>query len=191
MSPVSSSDVHVDPLVEGMTIGAGGLTAALSIVLLARREFRSAVFLVGAIAGAVVLSSIVKELVRRPPIEGPPDEYSFPSGSSTWVMATVIAVSLLAAGRRRRVVAAAGLAIGVAYCAVLTFEQWHYPSDVLAGWCLALAWVAALWLVLFGGAGRAAVGGRPPSGVRLAVFVGAGVGCVALGAGLAFVVEAG
>jgi membrane-associated phospholipid phosphatase len=162
ISPVSSSDVHVDPLVEGMTIAVGGLTAALGLVLLARREIRGAAFLVGAIAGAVVLSSIAKELVRRPPIEGPPDEYSFPSGSSTWVMATVIALTLLAAGRRRRVVAAVGLTIGVAYCAVLTFEQWHYPSDVLAGWCLALAWVAALWLVLFGGAGRAAAGGRPP-----------------------------
>jgi undecaprenyl-diphosphatase len=80
-------------------------------------------------------------------------------------MATVIALTLLAAGRRRRVVVAAGLTIGVAYCAVLTFEQWHYPSDVLAGWCLALAWVAALWLVVLGEAGRAAAGGRPPSGV--------------------------
>jgi membrane-associated phospholipid phosphatase len=162
LSPVSSSEVHIDPLVEGMTLGVGGLTAVLVLVLLARRRIRSAAFLVAAVAGAVVLSSVVKELVERPPIEGPPDEYSFPSGSSTWVMATVVALSLLAGGRRRRVVAAAGLAIAVAYCAVLTFEQWHYPSDVLAGWCLALAWVAALWLVLFGVGGRPPASGRPP-----------------------------
>jgi membrane-associated phospholipid phosphatase len=161
VSPVSSSDVHVDPLVEGMTLGVGGLTALFAGLLLARRQLRSALFLVGAIGGAVVLSTVVKELVQRPPIEGPADDYSFPSGSATWVMATVAAFSLLAGGRRRRAVLAAGLAIGVAYCAVLTFEQWHYPSDVLAGWCLALAWVAALRLVLFGGVGRAA--GRPPS----------------------------
>jgi undecaprenyl-diphosphatase len=146
-----------------MTVAVGGLTAALVLVLLARRRLRHAVFLVGAIGGAVVLSSVVKELVQRPPIEGPPDEYSFPSGSSAWVMATVVAFSLLAAGRRRRVVAVAGLAIGVAYCAVLTFEQWHYPSDVLAGWCLALAWVSALWLLLCArGDEEADAVGRPP-----------------------------
>jgi undecaprenyl-diphosphatase len=140
LAPVSSDDVHVDPLVEGMTFAVGGLTVALCAFLLARRRIREAVFVVAGIGGAVMLSSVVKELVRRPPIEGPADEYSFPSGSSTWVMATVVVLALVAGERRRAAVLAAGLAIGVAYSTVLTFEQWHYPSDVLAGMIIGLAW---------------------------------------------------
>ena len=162
LSPVSSDDVHVDPLVSGMTFAVGGLTIVLCAFLLVRRRVREALFVVAGVGGAVVLSNVFKELVRRPPIEGPADEYSFPSGSSTWVMATVVVLTLVAPERRRGAVLAGALAIGVAYCAVLTFEQWHYPSDVLAGWCLAVAWVAALWLVLSRGRGGAAEA-APPS----------------------------
>jgi membrane-associated phospholipid phosphatase len=32
---------------------------------------------------------------------------------------------------------------------VIVWEEWHYPSDVLAGWCLALGCALGLW-VAFG-----------------------------------------
>jgi membrane-associated phospholipid phosphatase len=36
----------------------------------------------------------------------------------------------------------------VAYGVLLVVQSWHYPSDIVAGWCFALAWAAGLWLVL-------------------------------------------
>jgi membrane-associated phospholipid phosphatase len=97
----------------------------------------------------VLLSAVVKPLVERPPIEGAPDDYSFPSGNATWSMATATALALLARSSPRLVavlVAGAVLVVGVSL--VIVWEEWHYPSDVVAGWCLAVGWVAALWPLL-------------------------------------------
>jgi undecaprenyl-diphosphatase len=149
VAPVASSDVHFDPFMEGITIAVGGLTLVFGAWLLAVRRFRAALFLLGAIGGAVALSTLAKALVERPPIEGPADEFTFPSGSATWSMATAASVLLLSRSRRELAalaVAAALLVVGLG--AVIVWEEWHYPSDVLAGWCLALGWATGLWLAL-------------------------------------------
>ena len=148
-APVASSDVHIDPFMQGVTVAVGAATVALGGWLLARRRYRAALFLAAAIGGAVVLSTLVKALVERPPIEGPADEFTFPSGSSAWSMATAAAVVLLARSPRERlaaVVTGAVLVLGLG--AVIVWEEWHYPSDVLAGWSLALAWTVAAWIAL-------------------------------------------
>jgi len=147
--PVSSEEVHVDPYVNGTTIVVTALVAVVALRLLMRRQLRAAIFPVSAIGGAVLLSSVVKAIVERPAIEGGEGDYSFPSGTATWSMATAAAVMLLAGSSRLRwllVLAGALLVLGIAV--VIIWEEWHYPSDVLAGWCLALGWVTALWLVL-------------------------------------------
>jgi membrane-associated phospholipid phosphatase len=141
--------VHVDPFMEGITFAVGGLTLAFGAWLLVRRRFRAALFLAAAIGGAVAISTLAKGLVERPPIEGPADEFSFPSGSATWSMATAAAVLLLVRSRRglpALAIAAALLVLGLA--TVIVWEEWHYPSDVLAGWCVGLGWTVALWLLL-------------------------------------------
>jgi undecaprenyl-diphosphatase len=147
--PVSSDEAHVDPALTAVTAAVGGATAVLGVALLVRRRFRAALFLVIAIVGAAALSEIVKVVVARPPIEGDPQDYSFPSGSATWSMATVIAVVLLARSEKERIAAVvAGAVLVLGLGAVIAWEEWHYPSDVLAGWLLAVAWGAACWLVL-------------------------------------------
>jgi undecaprenyl-diphosphatase len=146
-APVASTDVHVDPFMEGVTFTVGGLTLALGAWLLVRRRLRAALFLAGAIGGAVALSTLAKGLVERPPIEGPADEFSFPSGSATWSMATAAAVLLLVRSRRE-LLAVAGAVLVLGLATVIVWEEWHYPSDVLAGWCLGLGWTVALWLLL-------------------------------------------
>ena len=148
-APVSSSEVHIDPVLTTTSFALGGLTVLFGLVLLARRRLRGALFLLLAIGGAVVLSSLAKALVQRPAIEGDPDAYTFPSGTATWSLVTVVSLAALArTDTARRLIAAAGALIVVGFAWVIVWEEWHYPSDVLAGWCLGLAWVSALWLVL-------------------------------------------
>jgi membrane-associated phospholipid phosphatase len=149
IAPVESEEIHPDPILQVSTVLLTAAAGVVGLVLLRRRRFRDAAFLGGSIAGAVLLSSIVKELVERPPIEGGGD-YSFPSGSATWSMAITAAAVLLArSGREQRLAAIVGATLVVIFGAVITFEEWHYASDVLAGWCLALAWVAGLRLALY------------------------------------------
>jgi undecaprenyl-diphosphatase len=149
IAPVASEEIHPDPILQASTVLLTAAAGVVGLVLLRRRRFREAAFLGGSIAGAVLLSSIVKELVERPPIEGGGD-YSFPSGSATLSMAITAAAVLLARSRReRRLAAIVGAAFVVIFGGVITFEEWHYASDVLAGWCLALAWVAGLRLALY------------------------------------------
>lgn len=145
--PISDADVHIEPFVTTVEFAGTALVAALVMWLLVRRRLRSALFLVAGIAGAVLLSTVVKALVQRPSIEGPPDEYTFPSGSATWSMAVLAAVALLMT-TWRRVVVPVGAAVILVFCAAIAWEEWHYPSDILGGWCLALAWVGTLFLLL-------------------------------------------
>lgn len=149
LAPVESEEIHPDPILSAITYGLTALAAVLGVVLLLRRRLRDAVFLGASIGGAVLLSTLVKALVERPPIEGG-GESSFPSGSATWSMALTAAAVLLARSRRERLFAViVGAAFVLAFGAVITFEEWHYSSDVLAGWCLALAWVIGLRLLLY------------------------------------------
>lgn len=148
VAPVSSDDVHIDPVLDVATLLVAGLTALVLVGLLARRQLRAALFVAAAIALAVVLSRVLKELVARPPIEGSADAYSFPSGSATWCMATLAALWLVASARERRPLALGGAAFVLAYAAIIVWEQWHHATDVVAGWCLAIACAAALWTLL-------------------------------------------
>lgn len=154
VAPVASSDVHVDPLMEGVTLVVGALTLVFGAWLLLRRSYRATLCLGGAITGSVAASTLVKGFVERPPIEGPTDEFSFPSGTATWSAATAVALVLVAGSRRARaVLGLAGTALVLGLGAVIVWEEWHYPSDVLAGWSLGAGCALAAWLAL----GRPAV----------------------------------
>jgi membrane-associated phospholipid phosphatase len=147
IAPVSSDDVHIDPVLEVTTVVVIALVALLVLWRLARRDLRGASFLVVGVTAPVLLSRVVKELVARPAIEGPPAAYTFPSGSATWCAATVVAVALIAAApTERRIVALAGTALTLLYSAIIAWEEWHHPSDVLAGWCLGSAGAATAWI---------------------------------------------
>jgi undecaprenyl-diphosphatase len=97
----------------------------------------------------LLLAPVLKELFERPPVSEHGDGYSFPSGHAMRSMAAAAAVVLLAWPTRRRRPVAIVAAVFVAVLGLaLVYNGWHWPSDVLAGWCLALAWVALLWQVL-------------------------------------------
>lgn len=139
----------VDPLDTGLTVSLGvaaAVTTALVIVQLARRKYREAAFWALALGGVLVLDIPLKEIFHRPALGG--EGYSFPSGNAMASAAMLVAVVATTSSRRRRLAVAVGVPVLVAYGVALVYAWWHYPGDVVAGWCVALAWVTALRLAL-------------------------------------------
>ena len=100
-----------------------------------------------ALGAVLALSVLLYEVVA--PGAYAAESRSFPSGHATSSMAFTAAVVVLAWPTRRRWVAVwAGAAfvalVGVSRVAIGV----HYPSDILGGWCLAVASVALVRLVV-------------------------------------------
>ena len=127
----------------------------------------------GVLAATVLLADISSELLKhvyaRPrPTLVPHGSYvysgSFPSGHSTLSAATFLTLAMLISsletnrGTKTMVFVLAFMlifSIGVSrvYLGV------HWPSDVLAGWCLGAAWALAAWTALLRLGGRDKVAG--------------------------------
>lgn len=120
------------------------LAASVIVTLLLLGRGRAAVFLTAAVAVTASVP-VLKELVDRPSPFPTPGEPSFPSGHATGSMAAAAGIVALVASRRWRWLAGALGALVVAAVGIAAVaDSGHWPSDVLAGWCLALAWVFLL-----------------------------------------------
>ncbi|MER7488978.1 phosphatase PAP2 family protein [Streptomyces sp. NPDC126497] len=145
----------------GEPVGAALLVgAAVAGCLLARRP-RAAVLLVTGAALAVGVTTLLKPLVGRT-IHGD-HNLAYPSGHTAFLTALALTGALLATGRLglgrtagTSLVLAAALVAGAAMGWAQVVLGAHYPTDVLGGWCTALAVTpSAAWLV-----DRAADAGR-------------------------------
>ncbi len=128
------------------------VSLAVTVLLLVRRRVRLALWLVVTVEGGGLLSSVVKSLVDRPrPVLPHPVAHaqglSFPSGHALGVVVGVGALLLVGApllGRRGRVVTAT---LGLVVVPAVGYSRIglgvHYVSDVLGGYVLGLAWLAA------------------------------------------------
>ncbi len=145
------------PLEEALKVSmVVGVAIAIGSVILfgAMKRWRLALFWFLAIAGALALEPPLKEIFRWAPV-GDTAGYSFPSGNAILSVAILAAGALTWPARWRRATLAVGIPIVIAYGAALVVQLWHYPSDVVAGWCVALSWVTAVWLVFRRAASRA------------------------------------
>ncbi|MER7533859.1 phosphatase PAP2 family protein [Streptomyces sp. NPDC097704] len=132
----------------GEPVGAPLLVGAAVLGCLLLRRPRAAVFVVLGVGTAVGVAKVLKTLVGRT-IHG--DNLSFPSGHTAFFTAFALVVALLVAGGLR-----VGRAVGVSLVMVSTllaaaFMGWaqvvlgaHYPTDVVGGWCTAVAVVPAV-----------------------------------------------
>jgi undecaprenyl-diphosphatase len=128
------------------------VVAGVALALAIRRHVASAALLVASSAGAAVLVGVAKLVVARPrpPVSGAAvtaHGYSFPSGHAAQSVACYGALAIVAfdvvRGRRLRIVlavaaAAAAFLIGASRIVLGV----HWCTDVLAGWALALGWLA-------------------------------------------------
>ena len=123
------------------------LLVGLLLLLAARKRFRDALFVTAAVAGVAIFEPLFKGAFERQP-PGDAEGFSFPSGSAMASMTIVAAVAVLAWPTRARwLVVLGGAAFVFAFGAAIVILRWHYPSDVIAGWCVALVWVSALSLL--------------------------------------------
>lgn len=120
---------------------------AVTFALVARRAYARALFWAVALGGCAAATRALKELLERPEIGTRQAEYSFPSGNAALSLAGVFALALLLGKTRwQRRLIVAGLVVLPLYGFGLVLLLWHYPSDVVGGWALALAWVSTVRL---------------------------------------------
>lgn len=122
--------------------------------LLLVRKAGLAALMVSAILGGMVISHLLKEVFDRPR----PDidhavrvfTASFPSGHATLSAVTFLTLAaLLTRTRARRGVKIYFVSVAVVLTILTGLSRVylgvHYPSDVLAGWCVGSAWAVLCW----------------------------------------------
>jgi membrane-associated phospholipid phosphatase len=121
--------------------------AGLVVVLMARTKWVQALFWAVAVGGVLALDAPLKQLFARPALGGHPGVSSFPSGNAM-LSAAVLTAIVLTTSSHRRPVLLVGVPLVIAYGVALVYSWWHYPSDVIGGWCVGIAWVTVWWLAL-------------------------------------------
>ncbi|OKI02330.1 hypothetical protein A6A06_14875 [Streptomyces sp. CB02923] len=136
----------------GEPAGAATLVVAAVTGCLLLRRPRAAVLVVVGVGMTVGAATLLKSVVGRT-IHG--GNLSYPSGHAAFLTALALVVALLVTGRfglGRRAGAVLVLAAALVAGAVMGWAQValgaHYPTDVLGGWCTALAVLpVTAWLV--------------------------------------------
>ena len=141
----------------GYLYGVVPFDVLLVVVLTLRRRFREASFAAIALAGSALLNIAAKQFFarERPSLWdsiAPEHNYSFPSGHAMGSMTLLVTLALLSWPTRWRWPV---LAVMVPFVALVGFSRLylgvHYPSDILAGWAVATAWVVAIYLIVYRG----------------------------------------
>ncbi len=144
--------------------GLGGFTVVTLVTVVGVLAFlmhgrrRHALVLAGTVLLAELYSDVAKTFYDRPrPDLVPHGSYvysaSFPSGHSTMAAATYLTLAVLIASLEpnrgtKAMVFVVALALIVAIGTSRVYLGVHWPSDVLAGWCLGAAWALAGWMAL-------------------------------------------
>jgi membrane-associated phospholipid phosphatase len=123
-------------------------------LLLWRKQRARAIFLLSAMVGTCLLNVALKAAFQRTRPDlwlsiAPEHDSSFPSGhsmlSSTFVLAVLpLTWSSRASLAVKGAATAAGLGFVVGVISSRLYLGVHYPSDVLAGFCVSLSWVSLL-----------------------------------------------
>lgn len=128
------------------------MVLVLAVVAL-QKQLARAIFFGITFGGAVLLNPLLKFIFQRnrPHLWNtliPENDWGFPSGHTMGCVALISClILLLPAGRPRLWVALVGIPFAVLVGASRLYLGVHFPSDVLAGWVVVLAWISLMVLV--------------------------------------------
>jgi len=126
------------------------MVAGVLVFLMLRRQWKSAAFVLAAVLGGLLISLLLKEFYDR----ARPDIYahqsltstsSFPSGHSAnaavaYLTMAILMAKLVESTKMKAYILSAGLLIPLLVGLSRIFVGVHWPTDVLAGWLIGLAW---------------------------------------------------
>jgi undecaprenyl-diphosphatase len=136
-----------------------GLLSSIIVAYLFLTRSRAAAFLVlVAVVGGVAVNSILKIQFARPR----PDVFvpaakvftaSFPSGHAAFSAITYLTLAALLARvttsrRLRYYFVTVAVALTFMIGASRVYLGVHYPSDIVAGWCIGSAWALICWAIM-------------------------------------------
>lgn len=132
----------------------GGITLVVCAALIYWRRYRDAAIVLVGVAGSAVLNLILKALFQRDRPElwarlVTENSHSFPSGHAMASMSLAAVIIVVLWPTRWRWLAVSG---GALYVLVIGFTRLylgvHYPTDIVAGWVMAAAWVVIVAAVV-------------------------------------------
>jgi undecaprenyl-diphosphatase len=130
------------------------ILSAIAIILLQKRWWRSLTYLLTTALGSAIINRTAKELMHRVRpqlwVSGAPEfDYAFPSGHAMTSMTLVIILLILSRGYPWRWLI---LLFGSLYLLAIAWTRLylgvHFPSDILAGWMVAIAWAIGVSLII-------------------------------------------
>lgn len=144
-------DVFVSYLTKlGVFWGVFPAAAMISLLLVIRQRWRALEFLLTGSVGSIIINQTVKRLLHRarPHLwvtPAPEFDYGFPSGHAMASMTLVAVLIILSWKSRWRWFV---VIIGTLFVLIIGWTRLylgvHYPSDVLAGWMVALGWTVGV-----------------------------------------------
>lgn len=139
----------------GVVWGVGPAAGALTLRLLKFKQWRSLSYFLVALLGSAAINRSAKEMLHRLR----PDlwqsvaselDYSFPSGHAMSSMTFVIALVILTWNTRWR---GWVMGFGSVFVVLIGWTRLylgvHFPSDILAGWMISVAWAIGAYLFFF------------------------------------------
>ena len=136
-----------------LPVAAVFIGAAIAlVVVLVRRNWLVFAVAVGAAIGANVSTQVLKYSILSRPEKGVDAglSNSLPSGHTAVAASAALVVFLVASPRYRPLAAVVGAVFTIAAGASTLVEQWHRPSDVIAGMLVVAFWGCIAGLVLSG-----------------------------------------
>ncbi|MEH1941561.1 MAG: phosphatase PAP2 family protein [Nostoc sp.] len=130
------------------------ILGAIAVMLLLQKRWRSLAYLLTASLGSVIINRTAKELMHRVRPQlwqsiAPESSFAFPSAhamTSITLVAILLFLTWPSSWRWLVLIFGSLYIIAIAWCRL--YLGVHFPSDILAGWMVALGWTMGVSLII-------------------------------------------